>query len=423
MGKMQVVKMNLICLVVAAGVVTVASDDVAANDNWPNWRGPDQTGVAPGDAYPTKWSAEDHVAWKYEIPGRGASTPIVWDDSIILTSGSDGKDSVMCLDRTGKQQWQVDLSDEVAGRHRKGSGSNPSAVTDGNHVFVYFKSGTLACLDFAGKIQWQKDLNDYAEDNLWWDLGTSPVLTQDYLVVTRIQNGPSYVIAFDKASGKEVWKHLRDVPAPRESAQSYTTPVVCEYEGQEIIAVLGADHVTAHDAATGERIWIVGGLNPEGHEMFRSISSPVYATGYLVAPYARGDTLTCIQFGGRGDVTDTHVAWISDRSADVPTPAIFEGHVYVLSDRGRISVLDLETGEEVQSLELPRSRTTYSSSPVIAAGHLYATNERGVTHVVKLGDDMERVATNALDEQTVATPVLLDGRIYLRTYDHLYCIE
>ena len=146
---------------------------------------------------------------KADLPGKGASTPVVWGNRIVLTCAIDGKNGVLCLDLEGQPVWQKTIGAEKAGKHVKATGCNPSATTDGKHVYVYFKSGDLACLDFAGKIVWQHNLQElFGEDTLWWDLGTSPVLTRDNVVVAVMHSGPSYLVAFDKASGKQAWTFL-----------------------------------------------------------------------------------------------------------------------------------------------------------------------------------------------------------------------
>jgi outer membrane protein assembly factor BamB len=402
--------------------LVVALPGLAA-ENWPNWRGPTANGVAPGTGYPLKWSAEENIIWKYALPGIGASTPIIWEDKIFLTGESGGMNSVLCLDRSGVKQWETRLDNEKAARNRGASGSNPSPTTDGTHVFAYYKSGTFACLDMKGAVIWKKNLQElYGRDTLWWDLGTSPVLTRDLVVVACMHSGTSYLVGFDKATGKVAWKEDRNLKAPGESAQSYTTPVVLTVDDKQLIIVLGADHVTAHDAATGKQVWVAGNLNPGGAGNWRSISSPVVSDGLVIAPYARGRTLTAIRLGGQGDVTASHVAWTEGPSADVPTPVATSGKVFVCTDRGRVIVSDIKTGKALAQIDLPSSRSSCWSSPILADGHLYVTNQAGTTYVLKVGDKLEVVAENKLADYTIATPVMLDGRIYLRTDRHLHCI-
>lgn len=398
----------------------------SAAENWPSWRGPNFDGVAAGKGYPVTWSGSENVRWKLKLPGPGSSTPILWEDKIFVTCGSQGKNLAICLNRDGEVLWKTPVGEKGrAGKNQKATGSNPSAVTDGQHVFVYFKSGDLACLDLAGKLVWEKNLQtEYGEDTLWWDLGTSPVLTKEHVVVAVMHSGPSFLAAFDKESGKVAWKQERQTGAPSEAAQSYTTPVVVEHDGQEQLVVLGADFVTGHETGSGKELWRVGTLNPSGNGFFRSIASAVVEDGIVVAPYARGSTITGVKLGGSGDVTRSHVVWErDDLGADVPTPAALDGRVYVCGDRGQVTCLDVKTGKTIWSGEVEKHRTAYSTSPVIADGKLYIGREDGTTFVLALGDEFKVLAKNELaDEQLVATPVFADAQVFIRTRENLYCI-
>jgi len=420
------------CLLIA--LVTISSAVSHAAD-WPAWRGPHGTGVAEGSGYPVEWSADKNVAWKYDISGIGASTPVVAGDSIFFTSTAGDQNQVFCLGMDGKPRWNKTLGKAVAGKPGKdGTGANPSAVTDGEHVFVYFKSGDFGCFTVGGDLKWQTNVfeqfADVTNETLWWDLGTSPVLIDGGVVVTMIHSGPSYLAAFDRATGDVLWKHDRVTDAPREAAQSYTTPVVTTNpDGSQVIVVTGADYVTCHAASNGDELWRVGSLNPEHNEFFRSISSSAAEDGIVVAPYARGGTLTAIKLGGSGDVTKSHVKWTNEAtSADVPTPAIHNGRIYVLrdvqQDRGTVDCLDLQTGDTIWSGQLERHRTTFRSSPIIADGRLYVTRQDGTVFVLDAdGDEFKVLAKNEIgDEHTVATPVFVNGKILLRTQDRLYLI-
>jgi outer membrane protein assembly factor BamB len=294
---------------------------------------------------------------------------------------------------------------------------------------VYFKSGDLACLDYQGQIVWQKNLQDlYGEDTLWWDLGTSPVLTKDLVVVACIHSGPSYLVGLEKDSGEIAWKHDRNLDAPDEALQTYATPMPAEVNGREMLVVLGADHVTAHDTSTGDEIWRVGGLNPEQNRFFRSIASPVVDGEIVVVPYARGGSLTAIRIDGQGDVTDSHIVWSKEGrekivSADVPTPAARDGRLYLCTDRGVVVCMDIQTGDVIWEGQVERSSAEYSASPIIADGKLYVTREDGLTSVLDLSsDEFKLLSVNNLNEFVVATPAFVDGRILIRTDKHLYCI-
>ncbi len=410
---------------IVAAAVLCGLTAAAWADSWPNWRGPSSNGVASGKGYPTTWSSTENVLWKTDLPGKGASTPIVTDKQIVLTCGIEGGNAVLSFDRAGKLLWNTKIGQERAGKHKKATGSNPSAATDGKQIFVYFKSGDLACLDLAGKVVWQHNLQSmYGEDTLWWDLGTSPVLTEKAVVVAVMQTGPSYLAAFEKGTGKLLWKQDRNLNAPSEAAQSYSTPIVVRDAGREILIVLGADHVTAHDAATGSELWRVGGLNPTGHQYFRSIASPVVSDGLVIAPYARGASVTAIRLGGSGDVTNSHVAWTKEKvGADVPTPVAVNGRVYVCQDKGEVACLNIKTGETIWSGQVDKSRFAFSSSPILADGKIYLTREDGKTFVLAQGTEFKVLGTNELEGETiVATPVFVDGQVLIRTLDRLYCI-
>ena len=425
--------MRILRVAAVAGSLACTALPVSWADNWPNWRGLGGDGTAQGRGYVTRWGANDHVVWKFPLPGLGASTPAVWGERIVLTCGIEGKDAAMCFDRAGQERWRRELGAERVGKHKKATGCNSSPVTDGKSVWVYFKSGELACLKLDdGEVVWKTNLQErFGEDTLWWDLGTSPVLTDKAVVVAVMQSGPSYLVAFDRATGELLWKHDRVLDAPDEAAQSYTTPLVLPGnpawgEPEELLVVLGADHVTAHDAADGRELWRVGRLNPDENTFFRSIASPVAIDELIVAPYARGGTITAIRRGGQGDVTDTHVAWArKDLGADVPTPAAHDGQIVVCTDKGLVVCLEAATGQTLWEEELPKNRNAYSASPVLVDGKVLVTREDGHSMLLApppAGVGAELVGTGSVDEMTVATPVCVDGRIFLRTHDSLWCI-
>ena len=368
----------------------IGSAATQADDSWPQWRGTHQNGVAGGKEFPSQWSEASGIAWKTEIPGDGGSTPVVQDETAYVTAGVDGKNTLLAYNtKDGSLKWSITLGDDRGGKHKKGSGSNPSAVIDGNLVFAYYRSGDLACVDTEGKLKWHLNLQDkFGEDTLWWDLGSSPTITRDAIIVAVMQTGPSYLVAFDKETGEQQWKADRMVGAPEEAAQSYSTPLVVNLDGEEVIAVMGADHLTIHRAADGKELGRLGGFNPEQNAYFRSISSPVALGNIIVCPYARGGTLTAVHMDqliqGKGEDA---IAWFrDDLGSDVPTPAADAGRVYVVGDgrvtRGVISCLDVQTGEAVWSVELPKSRINFSSSPLVAGDHLYVTSENGTTYVI-----------------------------------------
>lgn len=209
------------------------------------------------------------------------------------------------------------------------------------------------------------------------------------------------------------------VPLPGLGA---STPVVT---GDAIVVTCAVD---GQDAAicldrTGKELWRVGGLNPKQDKFFRSIASPVVAGDLVIAPYARGNTITAIRRGGAGDVTATHVAWVrNDLGADVPTPAVQGGRVYVCTDKGRVECLEAASGKTLWQGELPKNRNAYSASPVLVDGRLVVTREDGHATTLAAGDAFEVLAEGDVGEMTVATPVFVDGGVFLRTHDALWCL-
>ncbi len=389
---------------------------------WPNWRGPFGNGVASAGNYPLTWSPSEHVAWQVSMPGRGASTPVVQNGKLFVASVTDSANLLQAFDSQGKALWKTEIGTARKGKHAKATGSNSSPVTDGQFVYAYFKSGDLACLTLEGEKVWHVNLQEvYGEDTLWWDLGTSPVLTSQAIVIAVMQSGPSYLLALDKKTGKELWKTTREMSAPEEANQSYSTPIVANVDGQEVLLTLGADHLTCH-GANGQLLWQQGGFNPSQGRFMRSIASPVLAGDLVICPYGRGDTLTAIRLNAKSE--KERIAWHRDKlGSDVPTPTISQNRLYVVGDKGMLWCLDPTTGNTIWEEQLPKSRLAFSSSPVVAGGHVYITREDATTFVIKDAAKYELVATNQLEGSTVSTPVPAEQRIFFRTYEKLYCFQ
>jgi len=412
-------------------LTTVLHGAEAPEKHWPRWRGPGADGSAVDGSYHAEFSNTTNVKWKVELPGKGCSTPAVWGDRIILTTPLGDDDGVLCLDWSGKEMWRATVGDKRDGRHRNGSSSNPSPVTDGKQIFAYFKSGNLAAMSMDGKVAWTTNLQKrWSKDTLYWDLGTSPVLTDKHVVVAVMHKGESYVAAFEKASGELAWRTLRNYKCPVEGDHSYATPTVVKRDGKEVVLVWGAEHVTAHDAADGKLLWECGGFNPNKRPNWVAVASPVLVGDVYVVPYGRGKMLAGVKLGGSGDVTATHRAWErEDLSGFVPTPAARGGKVYVVRDRGEVVCIDAATGETAWEAKLPRGKGKFYSSPVIADGKLYVARETGEVYVAQLpgegegGDAFKLIAENDMNERVIATPVPVADRLLIRGEQHLFAIE
>jgi len=409
------------------GLIVLAAGDRFAfgADNWPQWRGPAGTGVAADGEYPTEFSADENLTWKLELPGRGASTPAVWDNQIFVTCGIDGQDGVVCYGMDGKEQWRKTFGNEREGKHAKGTGSNPSPVTNGQQVVVYYKSGTIACLDLRGNAQWEKNLQTaYGKDTLWHDLGTSPVLAGGRAIVAVVHEGPSYLVAFDLSNGNVAWKTEREYDNPPEADQAYTTPQVVQVDGKDVVITWGADHLTGHDAASGKLLWECGGFNPQNQGYWRVIASATIGDGIAIVPWGRGNFLTGVRVGGHGDITKSNTLWEKQKlGADVPTAAVRDGKAYLLTDTGRIACLELKSGDELWSFELPKNRNRYYASPVLAGNLLYCTREDGVIFVGRVsGDGYNQLAENNMGERVIATPVPVRDSLLIRGDERLFRI-
>lgn len=398
--------------------------------NWSNWRGEEGGGVARDAKTPSEVTS--NLLWKAPLPGQGCSTPVVWEDLIVVTCAIDGKDGVLAFDWKGKEVWRHTFGKAAGVRHKNaGSGCNPSALTDGKHIYVYFKSGTLAAVTMKGKEVWTKNLHkEYSADGLKWDLGTSPIFAGGNVVVALAHNeNPSFLLSFDKVSGKEVWKTPRDYDAPAEAQDAYTTPFVAEIDGVETIVTWACDHLSGHNAKTGKEIWKHGDFNPKQQKNWRVIASAVETNGIAIVPFGRGDYVAGVKLGGSGDTTEKNRLWtVKKVGSDSCTPAASDGKFYVLNDkgpsRGMVTCLDAKTGKKEWQSKLPRSAAIYYSSPLIAGDKLYAGRSDGTLFCGTItSKGLTDVVENELNDTLVASPVAVDSKLLVRTHGALWCFE
>jgi outer membrane protein assembly factor BamB len=397
-------------------------------ENWPAWRGAGGTGVAAGKPPPLELAG--NLLWKVELPGRGCSTPIIWNGRVLVTSPIGDQDGLLAYDAAGKELWRRTFGAMIPGRgQRVGSAANSSPVTDGEVVVVYFKSGTVACLDLDGKPRWQINLQErYGKDTLWWDQGTSPVFAAGRVVIAVMQTGgESYLVSLDKQTGKEVWRTVRKYQTGDESGDAYTTPQVVKVNDVEQIVSWGADHLTGHDAASGKLVWECGGFNPKRTNNQRVIASAVGNDTLAVVPFNRGEALAAIRLDGRGDVSASHWVWRDDKlGTDAATPVLHGGKLIVLKDsgpkRGRLTCLEALTGKQVWEASLPKAPQVFYASPLLAGDRLFCVREDGMVISGRITDTgLEDLKTHPLEEGVIASPVSVAGRLYLRGDKHLFC--
>ncbi|TAK93207.1 MAG: Pyrrolo-quinoline quinone, partial [Verrucomicrobia bacterium] len=314
------------------------------------------------------------------------------------------------------------------GKHRNGSGSNASPTTDGESVFVYFKSGNFAALGLDGKIRWQTNLVEaFGRDTLFWDHGTSPVLTEKFVVMSRMHHGESWLAAFDKITGALKWKTARNYETPMENDHGYSTPLVIRYENKQALLTWGGEHVTIHDASDGKLLWSCGGFNPGGGKNWPAVASPVVIGDVAVVAFGRSDRgsplLYGVKLGNSKEPASTNHLWMrTDTGIFVPTPAVWKKHIYLLRDRGEVECLDPLTGKTIWSDAFPKSSANYYGSPLMANGKLYAAREDGAVFVANVAEKFELLSENQMNERIIASPVPTGQRLLIRGEQNLFCV-
>ena len=395
-------------------------------DNWQQWRGMHNDGISKETEAPLQWSQTENVKWRLPLPGEAASTPIIWEDKIFLTSAEQDALVLMCVSIDGKELWKRTLGHgNRSVRGGEGNSAAPSPVTDGEHVWAFLGTGDLACYDFEGNQVWHTNLADrYGKFNLYFVMSTTPLVDKDRLYIHLIHSNAWVVLALDKMTGKEIWKHNRESDATDECEQAYTSPILYRDAEREYLVVHGADYVTAHSLEDGSEIWRCGGLNPEAgyNPSLRFVATPVATEGLIVVPSAKNGPVLGIDPAAQGDITDSKwQRWKLRRGTpDVPSPLIHEGLVYLSGEKGGLTCLDALTGERLY--REPTHRYQHRASPVYANGFIYLTSRDGVVTVVKAGREFEIVASNDMGEVIAASPAIADGTLYLRSYQALYAI-
>jgi outer membrane protein assembly factor BamB len=384
--------------------------------DWPGWRGPHGDGTSDEKSFPLTWSATEHVRWKTPVPGKGHSSPVVSNGRVFVTTclEDEQKRLVLCYDRKdGKELWRREVVQaKLEGKHKLNSYASSTPVADGRHVWVTFfdpPKVVVVCLDFDGNEVWRKSPGEFHSVH---GFCSSPILDNDLLVVNCDQDALAFIVAFDKSTGKEVWRTDRP-----NRTRSYCVPIVIEAAGRRQLVLSGSKCVASYDPATGKQHWLIDGPT----EQF--VASLVYRNGMLFMTGGFPEYhLMGIRPDGTGNVTETHVAWHHTKSASyVPSPIAWGDYFYVVTDGGLATCLDVQTGERPWMSQ--RLGKHHSASPVAANGYLYFPDDDGVTHVLKAGPKFERIARNPLGEECYASPALSDGQIFFRTSNHLWCVE
>ncbi len=411
------------------GLLLVSFTAFASAENWPGWRGPENNGISREKKVPVEWSATKNMAWKLAMPGAGSSTPVVWADRIFLTCVEGNSVVLHCVGTDGKMQWKNKLG--TIGRFKvkkdETNEASNSCSTDGKHVWTFDGGGVFACFTVEGKEIWRFDVVErYGKFSTNWGLNTTPLLDGDRLYLTLLHQFAHWLIAIDKATGKEIWKVDRPTDAQKENKDAYTSPYIRRNDKQPCIVVVGCDYVTGHAFQDGKELWRLP-ANPKPSGADRIIPTPVAWGDTLVACTGRtGGLLFAIKPGGQGTIAPDgpFVQWRKPKGApDVPSPLVYDGLLYLCSEGGLLACADVKTGiDHYAGVRLHGGR--YRASPVYANGNVYLTSrDEGYVTVVKAGPKYEMVADNYLDDIFAASPAIANGRIYLRGFKNLYAIE
>jgi len=466
-----------VVVAVASAAFVCGGDQIAAQDarDWPQFRGPNAQGVAvDSGVLPIEIGPDRNLAWKVAVP-RGHSSPVIVGGRIYLTALDGDRLVTMALDQsTGKVLWHAVAPYEQLERvHRTNSPATASVATDGEHVVSFFGSCGLFCYDSSGRLLWHQPMGPFDNEQ---GATSSPILVDDRVILLEDHDTGSFLAAFDKESGSEMWRVDRSA-----FRRGYMTPIIWETaEGRQIV-VAGSAQVTAYDFASGKLLWRVrgvarvvsatpvvgddgmlyvvnsGGSEAEFYPEFGDVvaSSDANGNGLLEADELPEGTISrfisqfdldgnaaldeaeyetireiisysrsvamAIRPGGRGDVTGSHVLW--DQTQMIPrnaSPLYHQGYLYLVKDGGILTTLDARNGEIVK-----RGRVggggRYYSSPIVADGKIFLASDTGEISVLTAEPDWEELASAQFEEETLATPAVVGGRLYLRTAEHLYC--
>jgi outer membrane protein assembly factor BamB len=406
--------MRLASSLIVAGVVLLAQGAAARAENWPCWRGPRGDGTSVEENIPTAWSDRENIAWKSEVPGTGHASPIVWQDRIFVATCLEAANQrlLVCFDRrSGEKLWQVIvLESPLEHKHQLNSFASSTPATDGERIYCTFLDQSemvVAAYDFDGRQLWLVRPGRFSSVHGYC---SSPVLFEDKVIVNGDHDGDAYLVALDRANGRTLWK------TPRENkTRSYSTPIIRQIDGRTQMILSGNKCVASFDPHDGHRHWIIDGPT----EQF--VASVVYNGRllFLTAGFPEMHMLA-IRPDGRGNVTDTHVAWRTTKGASyVPSPIAVGDFFLVVSDGGIATCFDADSGK---SRWTQRIGPHYSASLVSAAGLVYFLADDGTTTVVRPGDKFDQVAENKLGEYCFASPAISQGQIFLRGEKHLFAI-
>ena len=438
--------MHLICRLTLFFVTLLSCLLLNAEDHWNQFRGPSGNGISLATNIPTEFDETNNVRWKTLINDSGWSSPVIWEDEVWITTGSDEKQELrtICLDlETGKIKHNIKVFDMIPRKvdpayindsPHLNSPATPTPVVEEDHVFVSFGSQGIACLDRqTGKTLWyRRDLRIYQPVRQ----ASSPIVDEKRLYVAFDGTDQQFFIALDKKTGKTHWKMDRNTNTdwketlrerglsdnkggkPNDNKKSFATAALIKVDGTRQLIAPGAEAVISYAPDTGKELWRT--VHPGG---FNIAARPIYANG-LVYVFTSGlnNILIAISPNGIGEVTDSHVVWSTKRGTPViPSPVIVDGRLFMVTDRGGIvRCLDAKSGEEIWQGRLGGD---HWASPVYTDGKIYFSSKYGEVAVVEASTKkFKLISRNQLDAVFIASPAVSDDSLVLRSTTHLYCI-
>jgi outer membrane protein assembly factor BamB len=389
--------------------------------DWPCWRGTAGNNIKSAESVPLNWCTRENIAWHRPIPGRGHSSPCIWGRRLYLSAADDEQQtiSLFCLDKTtGSPVWQTELHrGGFMNCHPKNTHASSSPACDGRHVYVASSikgSIWMSAVDPNGTIAWQSEAGPYQSE---WGYGSSVALYESLVIVCGDHRGnsldrwlgSSWIAALDRATGEIVWR------VKRVQGDSFGSPIVAKVANRDQLLVAGKESVTSYDPVNGNVIWECGWKSKRTANSVAFDDQHVFASTRQPQP-----ELICIRADGQGDVTQTHVVWRDTQSAsDVPSPCVSDGRLFVMSDDGILTCRDSSDGRIRWKKRLGG---TVSSSPLIAGGYLFCCNDEGRTFVLPVDGNGEITAENSLSDGILASPIISDGKLFIRTLTGLFCI-
>jgi outer membrane protein assembly factor BamB len=422
--------------------------------HWPSFRGLAAAGVSENQHLPERWnpSSGENILWRTPIPGLAHSSPIVWGETIFVTSAissrtdatfkpglyGDGDASedrsehrwmLYAIDkRTGRIRWERAAAQGAPEnkRHIKSTYASSSPATDGRIVAAWFGSQGIYAYDFNGGLRWSVDLGRvdmgaYDIPSYEWGPASSPIIWNGLVIVQCDTQADSFLIALNAETGETVWK------TDRKELPSWGTPTVVNTPAGPELITNASNFIRGYDPKTGREHWHLGGSSKI------TAPTPIFANGLHIIASGRGPErpVFAVKPGARGDLSlsngetaNAHVAWSkTGRGSYMPTPLAYRGMLYVLANNGVFDAYDIATGRDIYRQRLPLVGSGFSASPVAADGKIYLSNEDGEMLVVEAGETFKHVATNAMGETLMATPAISEGVMYVRGAATLFAIK